>query len=264
MRAALRSFPPVLLLSVALLSPAGADVPWLPAGFPPAPAESPALCQGRFLIPEQGQASLDAVLKAYPDRASWEAYAAHLRERVQSGADLKPWPRRTPLNPVIRSRRMHDGYSVENVAFESIPGYFVTGNLYRPLAVKDPCPGVLSTHGHSGIPTTPAGFPDHGRFRDAMQLRCGSLARMGAVVLSIDMFAHGDSIAVFEPDAYKQPLALTIQIWNAIRAVDGIDESHATVEPTTVMHVFNDEHPLPARALRTAEDVRSALQSLQQ
>src|ERR1035438_4336699 len=71
-----------------------------------------------------------------------------------------PWPRRTPLNPIIRARRVYDGYTVENVAFESVPGYFVTGNLFRPLNAKPPYAAVLATHGHAGKINKPEDY-DH-------------------------------------------------------------------------------------------------------
>ena len=52
------------------------------------------------------------------------------------GMQLAP-PPKGPLDPVIHSEREGDGYRVANVAFESLPGFFVTGNLYRPAAA--PC-----------------------------------------------------------------------------------------------------------------------------
>lgn len=220
-------------LASALLSSAtiAADaLDWLPADFPPAAAEGPTIYDGPAITPEQGAAALAAVLKKFPDRDSWTAYAAHVRTRFQQGANLAPWPRRTPLDPVIRERRVYDGYSVENVAFESVPGYFVTGSLYRPLRAG-PHAAVLSTHGHSrGLVTSPEHYANHGRFSPNVQARCGALARMGAVVLSIDMFAYGDSIAVFGPEAHRQPFAMTIQIWNAIRALDFL-ETLSEVDP---------------------------------
>ena len=206
------------LLSLPL--PAAGPLDWLPADFPPPAANGPTIYD-KAITPEQGRAALEAVSRQFPDRASWSAYAQHVRQRVQEGANLAPWPRRTPLNPVIRNRRVYDGYSVENVVFESVPGYFVTGNLYRPLTGAGPHPAVLSTHGHTWTPVTkPELWATHGRFQANVQIRCGALARMGAVVLSIDMFAFGDSIPIFGQEAHRQPFALTIQIWNAIRAVD--------------------------------------------
>lgn len=210
----------LLAFAVSFAAAARADVPWLPSAIPPKPATGPALTQGNFLKPEVGQATLDAALKQFPDRASWDAYAAHLRTRIQEGANLAPWPRRTPLNAVIRQRRAYDGYSVENVAFESVPGYFVTGNLYRPLNTPPPHAVVLSTHGHYGRINKPEDCDNHARFSPTMQNRCASLARMGAVVFSIDMFAAGESMAILGQDAHRNPLAVTVQTWNAMRALD--------------------------------------------
>lgn len=195
-------------------------VAWLPEGLPPPPAEGPALTQGNFLKPEQGKAILDAALARFPDRDSWEAYAGHVRTRIQQGAGLSPWPKRTPLNPVLRRKRAYDGYTVENVVFESIPGYFVTGNLYRPLNARPPYAAVLSTHGHYRPIAKLEDYDNHARFWPGMQARCASLARMGAVVLSIDMFGYGDSMQLVGQAAHKTPFALTLQIWNAMRAVD--------------------------------------------
>lgn len=199
---------------------ARADVPWLPAGLPPAPASGPALCSGAFLTPEQGAAVLDAALAQFPNRAAWEVYAAHLRTRIQEAAGLAPWPRRTPLNAIIRDRRTHDGYTVENVAFESAPGVFVTGNLFRPTGGAALRPVVLSTHGHARKVAAPADYDMHARFAPYVQTRSANLARMGAIVFSIDMFAYGEGIQLFGQEAHRNPHAITIQLWNAMRALD--------------------------------------------
>ena len=195
-------------------------VTWVPDGLPPPPANGPALTQGAFLTPAQGKAILDAALARFPDRGAWEAYAGHARARMQEGAGLSPWPQRTPLNPVIRRRRDYDGYSVENVVFESVPGYFVTGNLYRPLTARPPYAAVLSTHGHYRAIAKLEDYDNHARFWPGMQARCATLARMGAVVLAIDMFGYGDSMQLVGQAAHRTPFALTLQIWNAMRAVD--------------------------------------------
>jgi dienelactone hydrolase len=212
---------PLLCLGAMSVSAwAASTVDWVPAGVPPAPATGPALCPGAFLTPEQGKSVLAAALTRFPDQASWDAYARHVRERIQQGAGLAPWPARTPLNAVIRDRRVHDGYTVENVTFESVPGSFVTGNLFRPLDRKPPYAAVLSTHGHGRAIAKPEDYDNHARFNPGMQARCATLARMGAVVLSVDMFGYGDSIQLVGQAAHKQPLAFTIQLWNAMRAVD--------------------------------------------
>lgn len=123
----------------------------------------------------------------FPDRASWEAYVVHVRQRIQEAAGLAPWPKRTPLNALVRGRRTYDGYAVEHVAFESVPGNFVTGTLYRPLNRPPPHAAMLSTHGHYPPIKKPQDYEQSGRFWPGMQSRCATLARMGAVVLAIDM-----------------------------------------------------------------------------
>lgn len=203
------------------LTASAGDVDWLPPDFPPPNPDGPTIYDGPAITPEQGKAALAAVLRRFPNPVSWRAYAAHVRRRIQEGANLSPWPRRTPLNPVLSNRRTYDGYSVENVVFESVPGYFVTGNLYRPINGQAKHAAMLVTHGHNWTKITrPELYASHGRFKADTQACCASLARMGAVVLVIDMFAFGDSIPIFGQEVHRQPFAMTIQIWNAIRAVD--------------------------------------------
>lgn len=214
---------------------AAPSVNWLPPGLPPAPETGPALCVGAYLKPEQGQAMLEAALKQFPDKASWDAYAKHVRQRIQEGLGLAPWPKRTPLNPMVRGKRTLDGYTVENIAFESVPGYFVTGNLYRPLNAKGPYPVVLTTHGHGPVMKTPEDFEKQGRFTETVQARGGTLARMGAIVLSIEMVGYGDSSIQFSQEVHRKPFTQTLQTWNSIRALDyllsmeGIDPKRVAV-----------------------------------
>ncbi len=164
-------------------------------------------------IPEaQAKRDLAEFAASYDDLAGWQSRAARIRDGILEGAALTPLPRRTPLNVVSRSRRERDGYTVENVRFESIPGLYVTGNLYRPAHVKSgdaegKLAGILCPHGHW----------EAGRFRDAMQIRCAVLARMGAVVFAYDMVGWQES---WQVDHRKDAHAMTYQLWNAIRGVD--------------------------------------------
>ena len=221
-RRSTRLLPTVVAISLWLAAAAAAapGPAWVPEDIVPPSKGDTLLCPGHFLSPPQGAAVLDQALRRFPDRASWEAYAQHARARIQEGAGLAPWPRRTPLNAVVRRLRRYDGYTVENVAFESVPGYLVTGNLYRPLQARPPYAVVLTTHGHAKAIAKPEDYDTHARFAPGVQARGATLARMGAIVLAIDMFAYGDSIQLVGQAAHKQPFALTLQVWNAVRAVD--------------------------------------------
>ena len=109
---------------------------------------------------------------------------------------------------------------MENVVFESVPGYFVTGNLYRPLNAQPPYAAVLSTHGHYRPIAKLEDYDNHARFWPGMQARCASLARMGAVVLAIECSATATRCNSSDRPRIGHPFALTLQVWNAMRAVD--------------------------------------------
>lgn len=177
-----------------------------------AAVEEPQLCVGNYQTQEQAKEQLARFAATYSTQAQWQQRAQRIREGILRGAELLPLPKRCPLNPILHSRREHDGYTVENAAFESLPGVFVTGNLYRPTKGTGPFAGVLCPHGHWGDPN------DYGRFRPDMQKRCATFARMGAVVFAYDMVGYGDwANAGWK---HNRPDALKLQLWNSIRAVD--------------------------------------------
>ncbi|EDY80825.1 hypothetical protein VDG1235_442 [Verrucomicrobiia bacterium DG1235] len=204
---------------------------WLPEGFPKGSQDG--LCIRSYLTPEMGSATLDAALERFSTRQDWEEYAALLRKRVLQGAGLDPLPKRGSLKVIRHSFRERDGYSVENVAVESVPGYWVTGNLYRPLNGDGKAPAILNTHGHTGMPQNPDDWSRHGRFNPQAQIRCAALARMGAIVFSIDMFGYGDGIEALGTDAHRNGSAMQMQIWNGLRAVDFL-ESLPEVDATRI------------------------------
>jgi len=86
----------------------------------------------------------------------WEQRKEYVRRILHVTLGLWPTPTRSPLNPVIHGIIDQGDYTVEKVYFESVPGFYVTGNLYRPKGKPGKRPGVLSPHGH---------FPG-GRFLD--------------------------------------------------------------------------------------------------
>jgi hypothetical protein len=174
--------------------------------------KKPQLCQGHYHSEEDAKAQLARFAETYSNLGEWKARARRIREGILRGAELLPMPQKCPLKPIVHSKRRHDGYTVENAAFESLPGVFVTGSLYRPAEGKGPFPAVLCPHGHWGS------SENYGRFRPNMQKRCATLARMGAVVFSYDMVGWGDwKNAGWQ---HKRPKVLKLQLWNSIRAVD--------------------------------------------
>jgi cephalosporin-C deacetylase-like acetyl esterase len=180
------------------------------------------------------------------DAAAWTARRAEVKKRVLLGAGLWPMPEKTPLNAVIHGRVERDDYTIDKVFFESLPGHFVTGNLYLPKKHGDKIPAVLCPHGH---------WPN-GRFMNAaaaevkkqmemgaekfvngahspLQARCVQLARMGCAVFHYDMIGVADSVQFKEhrhgiqEHGFLSPEAeqnlngyFGLQIWNGERALD--------------------------------------------
>lgn len=201
--------------------------------------------------------------------AAWEVRRSELQQRVLVSIGLWPIPKKTPLNPVIHGKVARDGFTMEKVYFESLPGHFVTGMLFRPaVPPESPGPAVLSPHGHGGrlqkaseekirkqIANGEEFLPRSGRMPKLA--RCAQLAKMGCVTFIYDMLGYVDSQQISYDIAhrYKSPRAdlegasnwgfysaqaearlhsiLGVQTWNGIRALDFV-ESLPDVDPKRI------------------------------
>jgi dienelactone hydrolase len=158
----------------------------------------------------------------YKTREEWLARAKRLRQQILVSAGLWPPLEKTPLRPQIFGKIEREAYSIEKVYFESYPGLYVTGNLYRPLGKAGPFPAVLSPHGH---------WP-YGRLQNSelgsIPGRCINFARQGYVVFSYDMVGYNDSRQVNHRLIGKQLSlwgmgSLSLHLWNSIRSVDFLE-----------------------------------------
>ncbi len=170
------------------------------------------LCVGDYWTEAEGKAFLEKERLTYTTAEAWKKRANEIRLQILKGAGLEKFPNKCPLNPIFGEKRIYDGYQVQNVAFESLPGVYVTGSLYTPLNVKGKIPGILNTHGHWSDPK------DYGRYRSDAQKRFAVMARMGAMVFAYDMVGYGQ-LAEYGW-IHKHPQALKMQLWNSIRSVD--------------------------------------------
>ena len=202
--------------------------------------------------------------------ADWEKRAEELRLRIKVACGLHPMPVRSPLHPVIHGKITRPGFTVEKVYFESHPGLYVTGLLFKPevLITGKKYPTVLCPHGHGGR------LQDHGetgvfkeivkgaeRFADSGRMpkiaMCGTLARQGYIVFVHDMFGYADSQqlsyelthkyarrrdeleqlnnwGLFSTQAELHLISVFgLQTWNAIRALDFL-ESLPEVDPKKI------------------------------
>jgi dienelactone hydrolase len=188
---------------------------------------------------------------------AWKARAEVVRNRILVSQGLWPMPTREPLNAVIHGHIDREEYSIEKAYFESSPGLYVTGNLYRPKKTAAKVPAVLFAHGHwqdarlsfetpektrLEIATGQERFENGGRSR--FQSMCVQLARMGCVVWQWDMLSDSDAVQIprevihqfakqraemnasenwglFSPQAESHlQSVMGLQTWNAVRSVD--------------------------------------------
>lgn len=153
---------------------------------------------------------LDQLASQYHDQASWEKRKAAIRPELFQALKLSPLPEAPSSKPILTKKRTFDGYSVQNFALEIMPGLYINGSIYRPAKAKKKNALVLSPDGHWG---------DH-RYRKDAQIRCAMTAKMGAVAVSYDLFAWGESLLQFESTDHRKSLALTVQTLGAIRILD--------------------------------------------
>lgn len=174
--------------------------------------------------------------------ADWEVRREQVRRRVLIAAGLWPEPDHHPTSPLVYGRIEREGYTVEHFTFESLPGYRVSGSLYRPSSGEGPFPGVLSPHGHweegrfnvisdeEAIAEIEAGRERHlANAKYILQARCAQLARMGCVVLHYDMIGyadnqqleHGNGFGDLEAELWSMS-AFGLQTRNSIHALDAL------------------------------------------
>ncbi len=159
---------------------------------------------------KDGWAFLDSLGKKYHDQKSWEQRKALLKPALYEALLLAPLPNKPNSKPIITAKRTMDGYTVENIAIEIMPGLYVNGSLYKPSKIKGKIPVVLSPDGHW----------DKQRYRPDCQIRCAMIAKMGAMAISYDLFAWGESLLQFKPEDHRRSLAQTVQTLGGIRILD--------------------------------------------
>ncbi len=149
----------------------------------------------------------------------WEKRKAILREQILNSAGLSPMPEKTPLHAEIFGKIEEKDYTIEKVLVETLPGFYLGGNLYRPRNGKTKHPGILNPQGHWQY-----GVMENQPLFSTPSLGI-SLARQGYVAFSYDMVGYADTMQV--PHRFGSPEQqlwsfgpLGLQLWDSIRALD--------------------------------------------
>ena len=103
---------------------------------------------------------------------------------------LGPFPEKTPLNAKVTGIVKKNGYHVENLIYESLPGFYVTASIFIPENARKPAPAILYCSGHSA-----------GAYRlPSYQLPLLNLVKKGFIVLAIDPIGQGERLQYFDPE----------------------------------------------------------------
>jgi cephalosporin-C deacetylase-like acetyl esterase len=163
-----------------------------------------------------------ARFKSVRTAAAAEEWVRDVRRRVAQS--FGPMPEKTPLNPRVTAVIERDAYRIENVVFESRPGFLVTANLYVPNGLSGKAPGVVGTCGHT----------DNGKAGETYQSFAQGLVRQGYVVLLYDPIGQGERLdydGQVRPGTREHLMAGNQQVlvgeflgawraWDGVRALD--------------------------------------------
>jgi dienelactone hydrolase len=155
-------------------------------------------------------------------RESWEKVRSVRLDEMRDMIGLLPWPERTPLNARITGKFDKGTYTVEKLAFESLPRVYVTANLYVPKQRSGRVPAIVYVCGHGFLPQGPkAQYQRHGI----------SFAKNGYVALIIDPIQIAETFSLHHGihnqemfDWYARGYTPAgPEVWNAMRAIDYLE-----------------------------------------
>ncbi len=208
---------------------------------PPFPAASPDTAPNRALQRywerQTTQAHAEGSLKSVTSAAQWNAGKTEARRQLFEMLGLSPLPPKTALQPTVTGVLTEDGYRVEKLHFQSLPGLYVTANLYLPEGSQKPLPTILYVCGHSvmkkdGVTLgNKTGYHHHGVW----------FARHGYACLILDTLQLGEIPGVHHGThnlgrwwwlaAGYTPAG--VEAWNCIRALDYL-ETRTEVDPRRI------------------------------
>lgn len=171
----------------------------------------------------------------------WRKRQARVREYWSTM--VGPWPERTPLNARVTGTLQKDGYRVEKIIFESLPGFHVTGALFIPENHRGRGPAILKVIGHSAQAFR----------REIYQNVILNLVHKGFVVLAIDPIGQGERLQYYNPETGKSNIGGSTSehshagiqcflsgkaiaryfVWDGIRAIDYLN-SRMEVDPKRI------------------------------
>jgi dienelactone hydrolase len=160
-------------------------------------------------------------------RDQWEKLRPKYREQLFEMLSLSPLPGKTDLHPVVTGKVERDDFLVEKLHFQSMPGLYVTANLYLPKNIPGPLPTILYVCGHGAVKENGISYGN----KVAYQHHGAWFARNGYACLIIDTIQLGE-IEGLHHGTYREGMwwwnshgytPAGVEAWNCIRALDYLE-----------------------------------------
>ncbi|AMV36568.1 alpha/beta hydrolase [Planctomyces sp. SH-PL62] len=164
----------------------------------------------------------------------WKARRPEFQRRLRDMLGLDPLPPRTDVKPEVRGVVERPDFVVERLVFQSSPGLYVTGNLYRPKVVEKPLPAVLYVCGHANVEKDGVIYGNKAHY----QHHAAWFAANGYVCLVLDTLQLGE-VPGLHHGTYREGMwwwqsrgytPAGVEVWNGIRALDYLT-SRPEVDP---------------------------------
>ncbi|HEY2934631.1 MAG TPA: acetylxylan esterase [Acidobacteriota bacterium] len=180
-------------------------------------------------------------IKRLSTATDWKLRQAEVRKVLES--TVGPFPEKTPLNPRTLGVVRKDGYRIEKIVFESVPGFYVTSCLFIPDRLEAKAPAILNVIGHTDI-----------AFRAPMyQELILNLVKKGFIILAMDPVGQGERLQYYDPSVKRSTVggpttehtyfgrqcfvsgssAARYFVWDGMRAIDYL-VSRPEVDPIRI------------------------------
>ena len=174
----------------------------------------------------------DNSLKGIDSKADWDANSKEMRRQLLEMLGLWPLPAKTDLKPVVTGKIEAGGIRVEKIHFQSMPGLYVTANLYLPQKIEGKIPAILYVCGHANVliketvgdKTIAVSYGSKAHY----QYHPVWFAQNGYACIALDTLQLGE-IQGIHHGTYSQNMwwwqcmgytSAGVECWNAMRALD--------------------------------------------
>ncbi|MCQ2244186.1 MAG: hypothetical protein MJZ32_07995 [Bacteroidaceae bacterium] len=163
--------------------------------------------------PEDGAKFTAYLSSLYNNTAEWENRRELLRKEVRERLGIDPVLAKCyEAKPLLGKIRKYDGYTIQNFRLPIMEGRTICGSIYTPAK--------SSAKNKSALIICPAGHFAAGRYNPDLQKRYATLARMGSIAVSYDIYAWGQSEEEVGAEAHRTPEAHIMQTIHGLKILD--------------------------------------------